>query len=818
MSRNNVIAMFVVLMACLPLYSAEVLAEADRFAQFSGIYPHLAHFNQHNECGTGAVVPWADRLWVITYAPHYPKGSTDKLYEIDGRLQHIIRPESVGGTHANRFIHQESQQLFIGSHVIDAQRNVRTIPPQTMPGRLTGNARHLSDPQNKVYYASMEEGFYEVDVHSLAVKELYRDGNLTKNMGGDLLPGYHGKGLYSGQGRLIYANNGESSRAARLRPDIASGVLAAWDGQDWAVVRRNQFCEVMGPGGLTGNAQAQTDPVWSIGWDHRSLILMLLDQGQWHCYRLPKASHCYDGAHGWNTEWPRIRDIGTGDDWLMTMHGMFWRFPRGFRWGQSAGIEPRSTYLKVIGDFCRWNDRLVLGCDDSAKAEFLNTRKAKGKLAGPGQSQSNLWFVQPEQIDHLGPALGRGGIWVQDAVKAGVPSDPFLWQGFARRSLHLTHQSDETVTFSLELDRQGDGTWSHLQNVTVPPSALHWLSWDQGQQGVWIRVRAHRNCQATVWFEYAEPDQRPAQASTRFAGLAPLGHTEIRGGLVHAGAEQLGLQVLATRIKDDVETSVGYYSMGPDMHLRAHASPEKQDWMQKNVAIPQDVLQVDKASVLYIDDQGKRYRLPVGNPLFWQAGAHHRGIRIDREVCTERDLFQAAGVFYELPARNAGGFAKIRPVATHLYRIQDYCTWRGLLVLTGIEPGPHASNRHIIQSLDGQCAVWVGAVDDLWDLGKVRGQGGPWKDTAVQAHQPSDPYLFTGFDRKTLHLSHQSDSALGITAQIDITGEGHWRSFSIWTVQPGQKIEYRFPPGYNAYWIRFHTDRDAKVTAWLDYE
>lgn len=799
------------------LYRVPEPTVQESMAQFSGIYPHLAHFNQHNECGTGAVVPWADRLWVITYSPHYPKGSTDKLYEIDAQRQRIIRPESVGGTHANRFIHQESQQLFIGSHVIDAQGKVRTISPQTMSGRLTGNARHLTDPQNKIYYATMEEGFYEVDVQSLAVKELYRDGNLTKHKAGVLLPGYHGKGLYSGQGRLIYANNGESSRAARQRPDVPSGVLATWDGQDWSVVRRNQFCEVMGPGGLTGNTNPQTDPVWSIGWDHRSLLLMLLDRGQWHCYRLPKASHCYDGAHGWNTEWPRIRDIGAGDDWLMTMHGMFWRFPRGFRRTQSAGIGPRSTYLKVIGDFCRWNERLVFGCDDSARAEFLNTRKAKGKLAGPSQSQSNLWFVKPEQIDHLGPARGRGGVWVQDPVSAGVPSDPFLWQGFRHRSLHLAHQSEEPVTFSLQVDRRGNGTWAHLQDVTVPARGARWLSWEEGDKGVWLRLLADRNCQATAWFEFTQPDDRPTRPCTRFGGLAPLGNTDIRGGLVHAGTEQVGLQVLATRIQDDVETCTGYYSMGPDMQLRPDGSPEKRDWMQKNVAIPQEILQVDRASVLYIDDQGKRYRLPVGNPLYWRAGSHHRRIRIAREVCTERDLFQAAGVFYELPARNAGGFAKIRPVATHLYRIQDYCSWRGLLVLTGIKPELVSPKRHIIQSADGQCAVWVGAVDDLWHLGKVRGQGGPWKDTAVEAHEPSDPYLLAGFDQKTLHLSHQSHSVLSITAEIDITGEGHWLTYKTWTVQPGQTLEYGFPPGFNAYWIRFHADKDSVATAWLDY-
>ena len=72
----------------------------------------------------------------------------------------------------------------------------------------------------------------------------------------------------------------------------------------------------------------------------------------WTFYRLPKGSHSYDGAHGWNTEWPRIRDIGE-DHYLMTMHGTFWKFPKTFTPDNSSGISPRSNYLKVIGDFCR---------------------------------------------------------------------------------------------------------------------------------------------------------------------------------------------------------------------------------------------------------------------------------------------------------------------------------------------------------------------------------------------------------------------------------------------------------------------------------
>ena len=55
-------------------------------------------------------------------------------------------------------------------------------------------------------------------------------------------------------------------------------------------MRRNQFTEVTGPGGIDGNPNPDDDPLWSIGWDHRSLILMLLDGGKWHAFRLPKAT------------------------------------------------------------------------------------------------------------------------------------------------------------------------------------------------------------------------------------------------------------------------------------------------------------------------------------------------------------------------------------------------------------------------------------------------------------------------------------------------------------------------------------------------
>ncbi|MFV0269418.1 MAG: hypothetical protein ACK5HT_20030, partial [Draconibacterium sp.] len=515
--RLSSIAACALLMSCQPKIEVK-----EKPVQVSGIYPSLAYYNNEGECGTGAVVPWADRLWVISYGPHLPFGSSDKLYEITPNFEQIVREESIGGTPANRMIHKESNQLFIGPYAIDSDRNVRVIPWEVLSGRHTGNARHLTDPENKIYYGTMEEGFYEVDVNTLKVNELYKDGNRKEgdnikhddtgvNPNNATLPGAHGKGLYSGQGVMVFSNNGEATQEAQRKFDVKAGVLAEWDGKDWKVVRRNQFVELTGPGGIYGNPNPETDPIWATGWDHKSILLGVRNpETGWDFYRLPKASHSYDGAHGWNTEWPRIRNVGTegNPDYLMTMHGMFWRFPGDFTAKQSAGIRPRSAYLKVIGDYTRWNDQLVFGCDDSAQKEFLNKRKQKGSIEGPGQSNSNLWFTSPEKPDQLGPATAEGAVWLNDEVKAGEYSEPFLFSGWDKRCAWINNSGKSTVAFSFEVDKEGTGNFSKLKTIEVAPGSSEFVEFNENETGEWVRVQTNSTITATVNFNYTDLDER----------------------------------------------------------------------------------------------------------------------------------------------------------------------------------------------------------------------------------------------------------------------------------------------------------------------
>ena len=936
-----------------------------------GIYPRLTCANQEGECGIGAVVPWADRLWVITYAPHKPAGSSDKLYEITPDLQQRIFPGSVGGTPANRLIHSESNQLFIGPYCIDAQGTVRTIPPTAMYGRLTGTARHLFEPAGKVYFATMEEGLYEVDVDTLAVSCLIRDGNAQAPPQGVVskLPGYHGKGLSAGQQRLVYANNGEQHPDVSRDPTIPSGALAEWRGSgDWQLVRRNQFTEVTGPGGIRGSTDPDS-PIWTLGWDARSVILGLLEAGQWQFYRLPKGSHSYDGSHGWNTEWPRIREIGEAD-LLATMHGTFWRFPAGFTRHTSGGIEPRSNYLKVVGDFCRWQDRIVLGCDDSAKSEFMNTRPFKAKHAGPGQSNSNLWFIEPKRLDRLGPALGRGSVWLREDLPAGAVSEPFLFSGYDHRQLAITHASADPVTVVLEVDRNGNDTWEALAEVTVPAAGTLFRHFPATEAAVWIRLRAVDAAQqVTAHFHYRDPDQRPPANGSLFSGIAAAADYPARYGLMRSlSAETLG--VVAATKADGSDAS--YYELNQSLQLVPRDDPAAAARLVKDVAQPADSFIVDDASVVLVED-GRRYRLPtsaalrpyaeakvpkltvedairqhlargaamtasstyrgaqdradhavdgllgdahrwvsradregshitidLGAPTSfqciwvitgWQQGTaaiaqefevqveenghwetlpgaairgnreHVREIVLDasvnaqrlrvvtassdhfrvyevavfaerpavedvgdptgygrarvcREVATERDLLNVAGTFYELPARNAGGVAKLRPICTHDLAIHDFCSHNGLLLVTGLDADT-ASDR-IIRSADGKAAVWAGVVDELWQLGKPRGEGGPWRRTRVQAGVPSDPYLMTGYDRKRVAIGANGDTTIAL--EVDIDGTGLWVSYQSFGVAAGQTVRHTFPDGFSAYWVRSVSSHDTEASVIFEYD
>jgi len=771
-------------------------------ACIGGIYPSLAYYNGHGECGTGAVCPWAGSLWLVTYGPHCPVGGSDKLYQVTPDLKLVTRPESVGGTHADRMIHRESQQLFIGTYLVDKDGKVRTIPIHTMPGRLTGAARHLTDPKNKIYVTDMEEALYELDVNSLETFTLIRDGHnagdfnwLFKELkvqppkgwseaeASDLF-GYHGKGTCSGFGRVFYANNGWYCPEAMRNPAIPAGALADWQPgrRNWNLIRPNQFTDITTRDGVYGNEHPDTNPIWAMGWDAKSVILSVTTNGRyWVDYRLPKGSHSYDGAHGWNTEWPRIREIGNPDIFLATMHGTFWKFPSDFRPGHARGVRPRSNYLKVVGDFCAWNGKVVLGCDDSAMNEFMNTRSVKGKIKGPAKSHSNLRFVDEAELDRMGPAIGNAIVWNREDVTAGGRSVPYLLAGYAHKWAWVSEGA-----FAVQVDSDGSGHWKTVGEIVAGGNDLS--SFD----GEWVRFIAKEAVRGTtVALCFRAEDARSGKVAEW--KTMKLGSEE--KALLHVNEidpKALSISVGKKGYQVKVEGE------GERAKLVISDCPAAADAVAKDAPLRTGVLKYEPSSILYVDDGGNRWRLPYGSKNEEGKVKKCGEGRVCREVCTERDHFNAGGIYYELPAENAHGFAGVRPVTTHNWDIFDYGSWRGLFAV----------------SLPGELRLM--AIDDMWKVGKARGFGGPWKDTAVKAGESSDAYLLNGFDKKTLTLKSSADTT--VMMEVDVTGWGVWVRAGAYELKAGATQTKVLPRAFGGYWVRFTSDRDAAVTAQLAYE
>ena len=776
-------------------------ARVFRQQSVSGVFPHLAVFNEQHieekagETGIGAVVPWGNKLYAITYSAHKPRGSADKLYVIDKKLKIKESQLSVGGTPANRMIHKESRQLIIGPYFIKENGDVRVVPPDEMPGRLTATARHLTDPAHKVYFYTMEEGLYEEDVYSLEGTQIYEDGNMLNppDVAGPLLPGYHGKGAYTAQNRLIVANNGEYKW--QIIPE--SGSLSEWDGENWKVIERKQFTEVTGPGGLYGN-ESIDDPVWSTGWDEKSIILKLRENGDWYTYRMPKASFTYDGRHGWHTEWPRIRDIGE-QDWLMTMHGMFWAFPPDFSLKNNSGIRPLSSYLKIIPDFTPWQGYIVMGCDDASS--FDN--------ALVGQPQSNLWFVKPDQLNDFGPGNGFGGVWLNEDVKAYSSSDPFLAGGFDRVMVFIDGTDQEDFTLSIERQQPDNNNWEVWHTVEMKANEVSTPVYHLVGNTEWIRFSADKDLKGfTIHMHLTQSDPQTADPQV-FRSMSHIGASTIKSGWLRPDARDGKLQIFGSK-------TVRYYTLDEKLDFDYTLHDEESITLRENLIPKRGAISFDEASVIYTDQNDMHWRLPWGPGGLekWYTRYPQRRIR---EVVTERSLLNAGGIFYELPRDISGGIKRIKPISTHNRMITDFCSWRGIMVMTGTQPEAIGDEHYHFDSSLG-IGLWLGTIDDLWKFGKPTGMGGPWNHTAVSAGETSDPYLMLGFDKKTLFLSHNSPETVSFDLMLDFTGEGQFVLYKKIDVLSGEGTTIEFEDGFSAHWIKLRVDKVCKASAWLVFE
>jgi len=54
--------------------------------------------------------------------------------------------------------------------------------------------------------------------------------------------------------------------------------------------------------------------------------------------------------------------------------------------------------------------------------------------------------------------------------------------------------------------------------------------------------------------------------------------------------------------------------------------------------------------------------------------------------------------------------------------------------------------------------------------------------------------------------------------EADFTGTGQWHEVVALAVEPGQRLEHKFPNAFGAYWLRLVADQDTTATGTFNYE
>lgn len=451
----------------------------------SGVFPHLGvkaeHLPKRSETGIGALLPWANRLWFVTYVAHKQgSGAGTGLFSVDDSMNIEKHPASVVGTYANRMVHRESDSAIIGPHIIDANGNVRTFR-DLVDIRLTATCRHLTEPAGKVYFLGMEGEFFEADVETLQVTQL---AALVEVLGIESTHAAHFKDAFTNHGRVVVANNSYYPRDFE-NPASGSGRLAEWDGETWTTLGRTQFNTV------TGRADADHlgPATFAVGQDRASALLKVyLPATGWKTYRLPKATHTQD--HAYTTEWPRIREVES-ERWLMNASGMFYEMAAMTYADSVWGVRPVCSHLRIIGDFCSWNGLLVMAGDQTTPIGDASLEA--------GQPQANLWFGKTDDLWQWGKPTGWGGPWWEADVDPGAPSDPYLMTGFEHKCLHV--RADTDTEFVIELDFMGQGQWVRYADLRTDNGYAYHV-FPTGLSAHWLRIRPGGTCKATAQLFY----------------------------------------------------------------------------------------------------------------------------------------------------------------------------------------------------------------------------------------------------------------------------------------------------------------------------
>lgn len=204
----------------------------------------------------------------------------------------------------------------------------------------------------------------------------------------------------------------------------------------------------------------------------------------------------------------------------------------------------------------------------------------------------------------------------------------------------IHNAGNQSVSFSFETDIDGKGNWKSLRAVEAGAGQSVAVTFNANETGEWIRVKSSRATTATVNFNYSDASRFQPTADKMFTGLANIRSSNYSGGLMYGlGDNRRAMGLLAGQFSNGKFTENGYYELDSAMNLVKKEDPKTAQFIRDKFAIPKDVISVDEASVLIIDDSAadgdcpKAMKHSPAKPTVLRsefAGSSHRARFIER--------------------------------------------------------------------------------------------------------------------------------------------------------------------------------------------
>jgi hypothetical protein len=158
-----------------------------------------------------------------------------------------------------------------------------------------------------------------------------------------------------------------------------------------------------------------------------------------------------------------------------------------------------ATHGKRISDFASWRGLFVL-------TGVLDDAPASDKLVKNPDGTAALWLGEIDDLWRMGEPRGNGGPWLDTAVEANAPSDPYLMYGYDSKQLTLAATAATTLT--VEVDFLADNTWSIYQTFGLAAGQTLTHAFPPGFHAHWVRVKSSAAATATAQFAYGPADTR----------------------------------------------------------------------------------------------------------------------------------------------------------------------------------------------------------------------------------------------------------------------------------------------------------------------